>query len=191
MDPPTPIEPNLTGASLARAAYNASKAKLEQILAAINTNITDLQESSSDWRKIESAANDIRKKLPKIIKFDVGGTIFATSPNTILDRFPMSLLSVIISTNVWVPSDGVYFFDRSPHLFSVVLDYYREGILDVATLDSTDDIKALVAELDFFCVPYRLNEENGSELVILFFVLHALKPTLVVQFRRRCRKLFL
>ena len=62
----------------------------------------------------------------RIISFNVGGTAFATSRQTLM-KYPDSMLARMCNTDVPVAKDsnGAYFIDRDPEMFRLILNYLR------------------------------------------------------------------
>ena len=69
--------------------------------------------------------------LSPILNIDVGGKAFRVMRSTIM-KYPESTLARVISgkdTDNMIISNNVFFFDRNPDYFSVVLDFMRSGKL--------------------------------------------------------------
>eukprot|EP01122_Echinamoeba_exundans_P016356 TRINITY_DN8259_c0_g1_i1.p1 TRINITY_DN8259_c0_g1~~TRINITY_DN8259_c0_g1_i1.p1 ORF type:complete len:493 (+),score=84.03 TRINITY_DN8259_c0_g1_i1:108-1586(+) len=118
--------------------------------------IQQAEEDRKSWKKVEE---DSRLRLAQIkskIRLNVGGTIFSTSKTTLM-RFPVTVFSVMLSTNIWTPDayggDGIYFFDRNAHVMDHVLDYMANGWIRTEIL-SPQDLKSLKDDLAYFEIPY-------------------------------------
>jgi hypothetical protein len=149
------------------------RSKAEQILAGYCRQAASLEALTATWTQIQLKASEVRKNAKAKIKINVGGTDFATSKTTLTSRFPTSLFNVLISTDVWIPSDGVYFFDRDPGMFDIVLDYLRDGELQTTTLKTMEDFEELKEELKFFNLPFDVDQETGGSCLLkknFFFV---------------------
>ncbi|XP_067664290.1 potassium voltage-gated channel protein egl-36-like [Haliotis asinina] len=85
-----------------------------------------------------------------IITINVGGTLFQTSWAT-LNQVPDTLLSneSLLAQN-FQPEKQIYFFDRDPHMFHYILNYYRTGELHLPPGACSSSIKK---ELHFWCIP--------------------------------------
>ena len=70
----------------------------------------------------------------EIVSLNVGGTLFATSRQTLM-KHPDSMLARMCNTEVPVVKDpsGAYFIDRDPTLFRLILNYLRSGFLSEKT----------------------------------------------------------
>jgi hypothetical protein len=71
----------------------------------------------------------------------------------------LSVFSVMLSTKLWDPEDGIYFFDRNPAVFNHVLDYMADGrvLLDIL---SPVELALLKKDLEFYHVPYFVDESE-------------------------------
>jgi uncharacterized protein YjbI with pentapeptide repeats len=94
---------------------------------------------------------DFVNREHKIIYFNVGGTKFATSRDTIAnDEFCM--LNVMLKHESSMTSSrdasGAIFIDRDPTYFSYVLNYLRNGIVDLPP--EKHKLNALLREAEFY-----------------------------------------
>ena len=93
------------------------------------------------------------------LTFNVGGTRFETY-NTTLLRFPGTRLARLAKSGeadeAYDAAAGEFFFDRSPAVFALVLEYYRTGELHV---DGDSCGNRVHAELDF----WKLDETDIEE----------------------------
>jgi hypothetical protein len=83
------------------------------------------------------------------IKLDVGGRIFSVTMDMMLN-YPDSFFARLFSGR-WEDKktdDGAYFINRSFQLFHHIVDFLRDGGLDVSL--SEDDHRALCREADFY-----------------------------------------
>lgn len=119
----------------------------------------------------KSASNDTTSYRDRVIRINVGGTIFETFLSTLL-KYPSTLLGSMFHPKNTPPlvdenSKEDVFFDRSPRLFEIILDFYRTSQLLIPP-----DIphEALQEELKFFKIdvnlytPWKIesNERNGQ-----------------------------
>ena len=95
-----------------------------------------------------------QKMESNLIILNVGGTVFKTLRST-LQKFPDSKLGKLgPNSRNYIKNSNEYFFDRSPELFNVILDYYRcQGI----QLHIPGYIcgSVLIRELEFWEIPIR------------------------------------
>ncbi|EFP09841.1 hypothetical protein CRE_21297 [Caenorhabditis remanei] len=82
------------------------------------------------------------------IQLDVGGTIFKTSKST-LTRFD-GFFKTMLETSVPVEQNqsGHIFIDRDPTHFQVILNFMRDGDVDLP--DSEDTVKKISREANFY-----------------------------------------
>ncbi|EFA78595.1 BTB/POZ domain-containing protein [Heterostelium album PN500] len=101
--------------------------------------------------------NGVRIDRTSPVTFNVGGTLFATSLNTIL-RAKDSLLYKIVEMQIHqIQKDQIIFIDRNPIYFSCILDYLRT--LKYFSPSGQVNTAALLEEATFFKV-------KGLELAI-------------------------
>ncbi|XP_064620963.1 potassium voltage-gated channel protein Shaw-like [Lineus longissimus] len=85
-----------------------------------------------------------------IMKINVGGSVFQTERQTILN-IPQSKLGCTISINEhYDETTGVFFFDRRPGLFESILSAHRDGEVH---LPSNACGSELLQELEFWNIP--------------------------------------
>jgi hypothetical protein len=91
----------------------------------------------------------------------VGGRIFSVTLDMML-KYPNSFFARLFSGQ-WedqIGSDGAYFINRSFQLFHHIVDFLRDGGLDVSL--SEDDHRALCREADFYQLKELLDVLNPS-----------------------------
>jgi hypothetical protein len=94
------------------------------------------------------------------IKLDVGGRIFSVTSDMMI-RYPDSFFARLFSGR-WEDKkteDGAYFINRSFQLFHHIVDFLRDGGLDVSL--SEDDHRALCREADFYQLKELLDVLNA------------------------------
>lgn len=90
----------------------------------------DDEESENRYKK---QRREEKKWLDDVVRFNVGGTIFTTTRSTIM-KYPKTKLAAIIAPDSqWNKIDNIYFIDRTPLMFTYVLEYYRNDRLHTAT----------------------------------------------------------
>lgn len=70
------------------------------------------------------ATETLPERLPEQVSFNVGGTRFTTTWET-LQRVPGTKLSGLYGED----RRAEYYFDRNPSVFGCILDYYRTGVI--------------------------------------------------------------
>jgi len=95
-----------------------------------------------------------KPRFPPIIGLNIGGSYFSTSLTT-LCRDPNSMLAKMFSTNIGVLTDqhGNYFIDRDGTHFRYILNYLRDGVLDVPKKIA----KELLQEAKFYQLEGMIN----------------------------------
>ncbi|PIC49228.1 hypothetical protein B9Z55_007900 [Caenorhabditis nigoni] len=82
------------------------------------------------------------------VKLNVGGTIFQTSKST-LTKFD-GFFRTMFETPIPVPRDesGAIFIDRSPKHFDLILNFMRDGHVDLQKY--SDDVKEIQKEAEYY-----------------------------------------
>ncbi len=114
-----------------------------------------LQQEKHDWDKVVPKLQQVHVSNP--VKLNIGGTYFTTSVDT-LRRQPGNFFEAMTS-NRWPhqpTSDGSYFVDRDPIAFRHVLNFLREGEIDVS-LVTKEELARLLKDADFYNLPQLLH----------------------------------
>jgi uncharacterized protein YjbI with pentapeptide repeats len=104
----------------------------------------------------------------RIVRLNVGGTVFATTRETLMQQ-PGSLLCAIASdeeTSLPVDEDGCVFVDRDPGMFGHVLNALRDGAGECALPEDRASLTRLWSEARFYGVT-QLEDEIEQELTRL------------------------
>jgi len=109
----------------------------------------------------QSGGSNTQKNRSGIIRFNVGGKLFATTASTLSNRGENYFTSLISGR---VPStmtdDGAFFIDRDPGCFSVILNYLRTGEVRPPKHLNT---KLLSTEAEFYCITLPRGSVAGSK----------------------------
>lgn len=112
-------------------------------------NTTSKSDDSSNERRPERTRSSSKCRQRRIT-INVGGTHFQTYSSTLL-RFPCTRLARLAKSGeadeAYDSVAGEFFFDRSPAVFALILEYYRTGELH---LDVSSCGNRVRAELDFW-----------------------------------------
>jgi len=93
--------------------------------------------------------DEAAKERRKTVILNISGTKFETFQST-LKRYPGTLLERLGTDSPYYrPDTGEYFFERNPHFFSQILNFYRYGTLHLQRSICGPTIKR---ELDFWGV---------------------------------------
>ncbi|KAH3759223.1 hypothetical protein Pelo_8951 [Pelomyxa schiedti] len=101
----------------------------------------------------------------RLVKLNVGGTLFTTSDTTLSRGGPHNFLTTLVaksaSSDISVVRDdsGALFIDRPPRVFAVVLDYLRTGVMHVPPGLPRS---AVMAELSFMGIDCEFVESFGQ-----------------------------
>jgi len=137
-----------------------------------------IEEKEKRWLEIEEKMKNCAAQAKTKIKLDIGGKIFSTSKSTLL-AFEGSYFHAMLSSGHWHPDeDGVYFIDRNPKYFNIILDYMRTGKIDVTDLNSKE-LDKLQDDLDYFqiklpspvlpSIPSKILDINMETILLSMF----------------------
>ena len=101
---------------------------------------------------MDTQAQNATISFPSVINLNVGGQIYTTSLAT-LTKYSESMLGAMFSGRFAAQKDsnGNYFIDRDGALFRYVLDFLRNGELQV--LENSHEFGSLLKEAVFFQIP--------------------------------------
>lgn len=140
--------------------------RLEKAKTQLQERLAAAEQSLASWQHIQTASALRLKQLKPKIKINVGGKLFLPSKMMLL-RWPLSVFSVMLSTQLWNPEDGIYFFDRNAAVFNHVLIYLAVGSVSLDIVSSAE-LTFLKEDLDFFHVPFFIDESNKSSRFPVF-----------------------
>eukprot|EP01130_Rhizamoeba_saxonica_P002007 TRINITY_DN11818_c0_g1_i1.p1 TRINITY_DN11818_c0_g1~~TRINITY_DN11818_c0_g1_i1.p1 ORF type:complete len:324 (-),score=54.68 TRINITY_DN11818_c0_g1_i1:109-1080(-) len=121
--------------------------KIEQSREELETIVNEVANISTIKTMLDQEIDKAKYK----VKLNVGGQIFVTSKTT-LTKDKNSYFYGMISSNNWQPDeDGEYFIDRDPVVFNRILNYMRDGYLDVNGLSQRERY-VLNKDLDYYCL---------------------------------------
>jgi len=98
--------------------------------------------------------NEIIERITKpmnIIKLNIGGSKFLTSKKT-LSMATGSLFNLMVNGQYTIEKDeeGFIFIDRSGKYFDYILNYLRDGTVNLPKKE--EDLRHLIAEVEFYCM---------------------------------------
>jgi hypothetical protein len=109
--------------NLLKQELNDLKNKLESIESQLDGQMKELEIREEKWNKMQILVNDIIKNQNEIVTFNVGGKMFATKTDTLLNIKDTLFYKLIVSNKFNLKEE--IFIDRSPYLFPYILDYIR------------------------------------------------------------------
>ncbi|XP_072958389.1 BTB/POZ domain-containing protein At5g41330 [Typha angustifolia] len=117
---------------------------------------------------------------PTVVTLNVGGQLFQTTPETLSQAGPDSLLSSLALSSLSLSSSSSsssssspFFLDRDPKLFSVLLSFLRLGRLP--SLPSSISLDDVLSEADFYSLsPLLLSSFSDPDLFDPFTLLPSL-----------------
>ncbi|ELR13903.1 K+ channel tetramerization subfamily protein [Acanthamoeba castellanii str. Neff] len=142
------------------AALEDKSKKLQALHQSVEQRGKDL--AALELQAHHKFAEELRLRAGSRVKLDVGGVHFTTSLTTLMTE-PDSMLAAMFSGRheLEKDDDGRVFIDRDGELFNYVLQYLREGELDLFQLPSGVK-QRLKREAAFYCLP-KLEEKLGSD----------------------------
>eukprot|EP01089_Gocevia_fonbrunei_P005933 TRINITY_DN1642_c0_g2_i1.p1 TRINITY_DN1642_c0_g2~~TRINITY_DN1642_c0_g2_i1.p1 ORF type:complete len:297 (+),score=50.54 TRINITY_DN1642_c0_g2_i1:441-1331(+) len=123
-------------------------ANFEKVWGQVKADIDKLETEKKEWEELKKQEREafekekenwavVEKKLNKSqieqrIKLDIGGSLHTTSLGTLLSQ-QGSFFEAMFSGRWDTKSDqdGIYFIDRDPLMFNHLLNFLREGTLDI------------------------------------------------------------
>ncbi|CAL2043122.1 unnamed protein product [Caenorhabditis brenneri] len=131
-----------------------------------------------------------------IVKLNIGGTLFHTTKST-LTKFD-GFFKTVLETDVPVTKDdsGAFFIDRSPKHFDTVLNFMRDGNVELSTCEK--EIKEISKEAQYYLLTglvelcakeseaKRIMESlkvMNSDLEVFDAVLRSKKPVVVISLK--------
>lgn len=110
-------------------------------------------------------------EFPPVVDLLVGGQRFTVALST-LRKFPGSMLSKMFAGNVGVlVKDGAYFIDRSAEFFGTILEYLRDG--DVELPQDSVQLRRLLREANFFGLDGLVEKtEEQLQMISIHVALH-------------------
>eukprot|EP01006_Ploeotia_vitrea_P047461 TRINITY_DN67131_c1_g1_i1.p1 TRINITY_DN67131_c1_g1~~TRINITY_DN67131_c1_g1_i1.p1 ORF type:complete len:307 (-),score=5.39 TRINITY_DN67131_c1_g1_i1:68-988(-) len=147
------------------------------------TQLADIQTvAETKWETFKQQRAELEQKVrscnansSKKVQLDIGGTVFSTTESTLLkekDTFFWALLH----SGEWKPDeDGLFFIDRSPNTFGLILEYLRTGKVCTDHLTRMEQ-QMLRKDVDFYQIgsfppftPVRWNRHDlgGDDTVLL------------------------
>jgi hypothetical protein len=148
-----------------KTEWAASTKNIGELIGYVDARIKVLEEKEQALAEAMGKAKAYTDALSSKIVLDVGGTKFTTSKSTLLS-YKGSFFDAMLSSGCWKPdSDGVYFIDRDPKHFPLILNFLRMGKV-VGHIDA-DSMDELEAELDFYQIqfPIILGGDAKSKLL--------------------------
>jgi len=131
-----------------QAIYNSVAHKLAAGLKTLKNGLDSLQREKRDW--VQRDKQRRQQPIPtnsmthggmetsfvnksRMIRFNVGGKSYSTSLSTIT-KYPDNMLGAMFSGRFNVPQedDGSYFIDRDGQYFGIILNYLRDGSVDLS-----------------------------------------------------------
>lgn len=114
------------------------KTRLETIDFQITSQTNEINSREENMKNTDKTLFFIENSQGNRLKLNVGGTIFTTSLFTI-NQIPNSLLSRLINTGRIDIKEEI-FIDRSPRVFSQILDFYRYSKIEYGNLTKEERI---------------------------------------------------
>eukprot|EP01125_Pyxidicula_operculata_P012270 TRINITY_DN4028_c0_g1_i2.p1 TRINITY_DN4028_c0_g1~~TRINITY_DN4028_c0_g1_i2.p1 ORF type:complete len:309 (+),score=42.96 TRINITY_DN4028_c0_g1_i2:22-948(+) len=105
-----------------------------------------------------------------LVRLNVGGKEFVTTRTTLTSVKGSMLEAMFSGRHQLQPgSDGRFFLDRNPDLFKRILQYLRDGLLQLPSFDAKGKVtrQALISEFDYFCIPIMktIKEKEARKLL--------------------------
>ena len=131
------------------------RAKLEKEEEERRNQLKKLEEQKME--DISKTAEQVMKSInpERVVKLDVGGRLFSTSEETLLDKRSSPFFSKLFSERQ--DSESAIFLDRDPELFALLLKYLRNGS-SLPTYLSPQSVHELIMEALFWNINSLIEE---------------------------------
>jgi hypothetical protein len=137
-----------SSSDLLKQELNNLKKKLEEIELELEEKGKEITIREEKWNQMEKQVDEIiEKNLEDIVKFNVGGKKFATRKESLL-RSKDSLFHKIAVSGRFDFTKEI-FFDRSPKVFPIILDYLRGNEI-IYTGFSREEAEELLLEAEYY-----------------------------------------
>jgi hypothetical protein len=139
------------------------KSKIDLISSQYETNFKDIEEREARLRKIGEKVNEIlHSKGNYIVKLNVGGQIFMTRVSTLLSNSTNDTLFHELFSSFSNNSEEV-FIDRSPVLFSFILDFLRTKNINTKRLRKEELFDEFRAEAEYYGITDIINQFGAKK----------------------------
>lgn len=123
------------------------KNKLEDIETQLNSQLKDLDEKEEKWKVVDKEVDELIKTQNRVIRLNVGGKKFAVRLDTLVSVKDTLFYKIIMSKKVDLTQE--FFFDRSPTVFPIILDYLRYKHVDYKNF-SSEQLQFLEKESEYY-----------------------------------------
>lgn len=123
------------------------KNKLEDIETQLNSQLKDLDEKEEKWKVVDQEVDELIKTQNRVIRLNVGGKKFAVRLDTLVSVKDTLFYKIIMSKKVDLTQE--FFFDRSPTVFPIILDYLRYKHVDYKNF-SSEQLQFLEKESEYY-----------------------------------------
>ena len=126
---------------------------IQNILTKYNNKIIEFKAFQQQYLSSLEQVEKSYSKFQNRIKLDIGGTVFNTTKET-LTKIENTYFYVLITNadNFKANEDGSYFVDRDPSVFGRILNFLRDGKINLEGMTS-GMFDLLKKDLDFYCIP--------------------------------------
>lgn len=125
----------------------ALKSKLENIETQLEGQMKDLEEREEKWKVMDERVQDIVKNQNEVATFNIGGKKFATRTETLLGVKDTLFYKLILSNKFNLQEE--IFFDRSPKMFTYILDYLRHKKINYKRFNK-EELEELRVEAEYY-----------------------------------------
>lgn len=146
----------LDSAHSLRVRYMALMEDLLGLNSEVDEGLKTLDRREAQWNVLIAKVQEHSEASQAKVNLNVGGRAFTTSRENLL-RWEGTYFHALLGSGEWQPcSDGAYFIDRDPDLFSRVMSSMRSGKpIDLGLL-SEAQISDICTEVDYYQLPREL-----------------------------------
>jgi hypothetical protein len=145
------------------------KSKLESIESTLEGQMKDLEVREDKFKKMDNQVGEIIKTQNQIVRLNIGGKKFATTTETLLSVKDTLFYKLILAKHFDLSKE--IFFDRSPHMFPYLIDYFRYHKINYTRFNK-EQLEELYTEADYYeigDIADRLDKKNEIDFISFEF----------------------
>jgi hypothetical protein len=123
------------------------KSRLEGIEQQLTDQSQEIQKRYDTWQRLDERAERIFNNQNNIVRFNVGGKKFATTEATLMETKGTLFTKLIESGKVDLKDE--IFFDRSPSMFPLIIEYLRKQKITYKGI-TKEDLEILRSDAEYY-----------------------------------------
>jgi len=142
------------------------KSRLEGIEQQLTDQSQEIQKRYDTWQRLDERAERIFSNQNNIVRFNIGGKKFATTETTLRETKGTLFTKLLESGKVDLKDE--IFFDRSPRMFPLIIEYLRNKKITYKGI-SKEDLEVLRSDAEYYQIA-EIQEYLDSKLKEIEFV---------------------